>query len=85
MASLSGSALGFRSPVDEVFRRKRFDVKNKLTKRDLICADNDDYLIAFQMDKDASVPFCSSFIDIPQETTTSYTYTRTFVALVDLV
>jgi hypothetical protein len=82
MTSLFGSALSFRAPVDELFKRKsRFDVKAKLTKRDLICVE-DDVLLAFQEYPDTVVPFCRSYIGIPQQTTVSTVTTKTFDALV---
>jgi len=68
--------------VDELFKRKsRFEVKEKLTKRDLVCVE-DDYLLAFQQDtNDVVVPFCSSYIGIPKQTAVSTITTRTFETL----
>lgn len=86
MTSLFGSALSFRLPVDELFKRKNgFEAKQKLTRRDLVCVE-DDTLLSFQEYPEDSYPFCSSFIGVPSQTSISTVVTRTYVyACLDLV
>lgn len=78
ISCLSSFASG-RAPVDELFKRKRWEAKaearTQLIKRDQICID-DDALIAFQNDLYDSVPFCSTYLGIPQATSTSTSTTR---------
>lgn len=79
--SLFGSALSFRAPVDELFKGKsRFEVKGRLTKRDIVCIE-DDTLLSFQQYTDDSIPFCRSYIGIPTQTAVSTITTRTFETL----
>ena len=76
IASLFSSALGARIPVDEVFRRDQLSAKDKLTKKDLTCIE-DDALLSFQEYSDDAIPFCSTFLNIPQQTAVSTVYTKT--------
>ena len=72
--------LGARLPVDEVYRREHLMAKENLTKRDLQCVEND-VLLSLQQYTDDSVPFCSSYIGIPQETSISTLTTKTLSTL----
>ena len=66
--------------MDEIYRKTQFDVKAKLTKRDLVCI-QDDVLNSFEAYLDDSVPFCSSLINIGQQTTVTTNYARTLLTL----
>lgn len=59
---LYGSALCYRLPVDEVFRKE-------LEKKNLDCVE-DDTLLSFQQYPEDSVPFCSSYLEIGISTST---------------
>lgn len=54
--------LGYRLPVDEVFR-------GELQKRDEICVEND-ALLSFQEYSEDSVPFCIDYLTIGISTST---------------
>lgn len=55
------AALGYRLPVDEVFRNEL--QKKQLQLRDQICVEND-VLLSFQEYSEDSVPFCSTYLGI---------------------
>ena len=78
-ALFSGSTLSARIPVDEVFRREQISAKEKLMKKDLTCIE-DDALLSFQEYSDDAIPFCSTFLSIPQQTAASTVYTKTSVS-----
>ena len=69
--NLCGAVLGYRLPVDEVFRKE-------LQKR-LVCVE-DDVLLSFQQYTEDSLSFCSTYLSIPLSTGTVTTTSRTFAS-----
>lgn len=65
---LSGRALSYRAPVDEVVRKE-------FQKR-LLCV-QDDVLDSFQAYSEDAIPFCSSYLSIPLSTSTVSLTSRT--------
>ncbi len=79
LIALLSPAVAARLPVEEVFRKNQFLAKERLTRRDLICIE-DDWLLAFQQYTDTTYPFCSSYLGIPLATATSIAVTKTLLA-----
>lgn len=76
ITALLGLVTGVRIPVDEVYRRNQFAVKQHMIKRDLKCIEND-ILLSLQQYPEDSIPFCSNYIGIPAQTALSTITTKT--------